>query len=130
MASGPLSLAEAGQLPLHLETVDVGELLADAQTSFSGQAEAAGKRYGLALEAFEKYLAEGGDEEPTDDGTDGRGHRDSEAEEPEGDSPLGADRDRFADPAARPAAAPASAVPWPLPLPTTPPRRASVPAPA
>jgi len=27
-----------------------------------GQAEAAAKRYGLALEAFEKYLAEGGDE--------------------------------------------------------------------
>jgi signal transduction histidine kinase len=37
-----LSLAEAGQLPLHLETVDVGELLADVRTSFSGQAEAAG----------------------------------------------------------------------------------------
>ncbi|MBN2673405.1 MAG: tetratricopeptide repeat protein [Deltaproteobacteria bacterium] len=27
-----------------------------------GQAEAAAKRYGLALEAFERYLAEGGDE--------------------------------------------------------------------
>ena len=27
-----------------------------------GQAEAAAKRYGLALEAFEQYLAEGGDE--------------------------------------------------------------------
>jgi signal transduction histidine kinase len=37
-----LSLAEAGQLPLVWETVDVAELLADAQTSFSGQAEAAG----------------------------------------------------------------------------------------
>jgi two-component system OmpR family sensor kinase/two-component system sensor histidine kinase BaeS len=37
-----LSLAEAGQLPLHLETVDVGELLADVRTSFSGQTEAAG----------------------------------------------------------------------------------------
>jgi signal transduction histidine kinase len=37
-----LSLAEAGQLPLHLEAVDVGELLADVRTSFSGQAEAAG----------------------------------------------------------------------------------------
>jgi len=35
-----LSQAEAGQLPLHLEPVDVGELLADVQTSFSGQAEA------------------------------------------------------------------------------------------
>ena len=37
-----LSLAEAGQLPLHLETVDVSELLADVCTSFSGQTEAAG----------------------------------------------------------------------------------------
>jgi two-component system OmpR family sensor kinase/two-component system sensor histidine kinase BaeS len=36
-----LSLAEAGQLPLVLEPVDIGELLADVQTSFSGQAEAA-----------------------------------------------------------------------------------------
>jgi signal transduction histidine kinase len=37
-----LSLAEAGQLPLQLEQVNVAELLTDAQTSFSGQAEAAG----------------------------------------------------------------------------------------
>jgi two-component system sensor histidine kinase BaeS len=37
-----LSLAEAGQLPLVLEPVDVSELLADVATSFSGQAEAAG----------------------------------------------------------------------------------------
>ncbi|MGD2079123.1 MAG: HAMP domain-containing sensor histidine kinase [Chloroflexota bacterium] len=37
-----LSLAEAGQLELVHEPVDVAELLADAQTSFSGQAEAAG----------------------------------------------------------------------------------------
>jgi len=37
-----LSLAEGRQLVLHLETVDVGELLSDAQTSFSGQAEAGG----------------------------------------------------------------------------------------
>ena len=37
-----LSLAEAGQLPLKLEQVEVGELLADAATSFSGQAETAG----------------------------------------------------------------------------------------
>jgi len=36
-----LSLAEAGQLPLVREPVDVAELLADVQTSFSGQAEAA-----------------------------------------------------------------------------------------
>jgi len=37
-----LSLAEAGQLPLTWETVDAAELLADVNTSFSGQAEAAG----------------------------------------------------------------------------------------
>jgi signal transduction histidine kinase len=37
-----LSLAEAGQLPLVWEPVDVAELLADVGTSFSGQAEAAG----------------------------------------------------------------------------------------
>ncbi len=37
-----LSLAEAGQLPLTREAVDVAELLADACTSFSGQADAAG----------------------------------------------------------------------------------------
>jgi two-component system OmpR family sensor kinase/two-component system sensor histidine kinase BaeS len=37
-----LSLAEAGQLPLTWEPVDVAELLADVFTSFSGQAEAAG----------------------------------------------------------------------------------------
>jgi signal transduction histidine kinase len=37
-----LSLAEAGQLPLVWEPVDVAELLADVHTSFSGQTEAAG----------------------------------------------------------------------------------------
>ena len=37
-----LSLAEAGQLVLNREPVDVIELLADVSTSFSGQAEAAG----------------------------------------------------------------------------------------
>ena len=36
-----LSLAEAGQLTLKLEPVDVAELLTDAGTSFSGQMEAA-----------------------------------------------------------------------------------------
>ncbi len=36
-----LSLAEAGQLPLTLEQVDVAELLNDTLTSFSGQAQAA-----------------------------------------------------------------------------------------
>ncbi|HMD90920.1 MAG TPA: HAMP domain-containing sensor histidine kinase [Anaerolineaceae bacterium] len=37
-----LSLAEAGQLSLKKEPVDVQELLSDVATSFSGQAEAAG----------------------------------------------------------------------------------------
>jgi HAMP domain-containing protein len=37
-----LSLAEAGQLALKLEPVNVAELLSDVGTSFSGQAEAAG----------------------------------------------------------------------------------------
>jgi two-component system OmpR family sensor kinase/two-component system sensor histidine kinase BaeS len=37
-----LSLAEAGQLPMKMEQVEVGELLADVATSFSGQAETAG----------------------------------------------------------------------------------------
>ena len=37
-----LSLAEAGQLPMKWEPVEVSELLADVATSFSGQAEAAG----------------------------------------------------------------------------------------
>ena len=37
-----LSLAEAGQLPLQQEILDVDELLGDVATSFSGQAEAAG----------------------------------------------------------------------------------------
>ncbi len=37
-----LSLAEAGQLPLQLEPVDVAEVLSDVSTSFSGQTEIAG----------------------------------------------------------------------------------------
>jgi len=36
-----LSLAEAGQLPLKMEAVNIPELLEDMRTSFSGQAEAA-----------------------------------------------------------------------------------------
>ena len=43
-----LSLAEAGQLPLVWEPVDVTELLADVATSFSGPAEVAG--IGLRVE--------------------------------------------------------------------------------
>ncbi len=37
-----LSLAEAGELPLHRTPVDVADLLSDVITSFSGEAEAAG----------------------------------------------------------------------------------------
>ncbi|MCC6455827.1 MAG: HAMP domain-containing histidine kinase [Caldilineaceae bacterium] len=37
-----LSLAESGELPLHPETVDIHDLLADVTTSFSPQAESAG----------------------------------------------------------------------------------------
>ena len=37
-----LSLAEAGQLPMKWEPLDLQEMLADVATSFSGQAEAAG----------------------------------------------------------------------------------------
>lgn len=37
-----LSLAETGQLPLHLEPANIAELLADVGTSFSGPAEASG----------------------------------------------------------------------------------------
>ncbi|UCG26124.1 MAG: HAMP domain-containing histidine kinase [Chloroflexota bacterium] len=51
-----LSLAEAGQLELVREPVDVTELLADMQTSFSGQAEAAGVVLELAVEGDHKAL--------------------------------------------------------------------------
>ncbi|HJS28938.1 MAG TPA: HAMP domain-containing sensor histidine kinase [Anaerolineales bacterium] len=37
-----LSLAEAGQLPLHKRLFDVGDLIADLETSFSGLAESQG----------------------------------------------------------------------------------------
>jgi signal transduction histidine kinase len=45
-----LSLAEAGELELIREPVDLAELLADVRTSFSGQAEAAGVTLELHLE--------------------------------------------------------------------------------
>jgi signal transduction histidine kinase len=53
-----LSLADAGQLPLKMEPVDVADLLADVATSFSGQAEAQGvalvvETAGLSPEATE-----------------------------------------------------------------------------
>ncbi len=65
-----LSLAEAGQLPLVWEPVDVTELLADVSTSFSGQAEAAGidLRVEPALpvpSAVEGSLPNGADGDPS-----------------------------------------------------------------
>jgi two-component system, OmpR family, sensor histidine kinase BaeS len=51
-----LSLAEAGQLTLTWEDVDVSELLADVQTSFSGQAEAAGIALGVDLASDRQQL--------------------------------------------------------------------------
>lgn len=42
-----LSLADAGQLPLKMEPVNVADLLADVATSFSGQAEAQGVELGV-----------------------------------------------------------------------------------
>jgi signal transduction histidine kinase len=44
-----LSLAEAGELPLRQGAVDVADLLADAVTSFSGQAEEIGVRLHLEM---------------------------------------------------------------------------------
>ncbi len=46
-----LSLAEAGELPLAVEVVDLHDLLTDVQTSFSGQAEAAGIELRVGLPA-------------------------------------------------------------------------------
>jgi len=51
-----LSLAEAGQLELVREPVDVAELLADLQTSFSGQAEATGVRLEVKVDGEPKAL--------------------------------------------------------------------------
>jgi len=46
-----LSLAESGQLPLHLETVDVSELLEDVATSFGPEAELKGVDLQVDVEA-------------------------------------------------------------------------------
>jgi two-component system OmpR family sensor kinase/two-component system sensor histidine kinase BaeS len=45
-----ISLAEAGQLPLHFEEVNIAELLADVQTGFSGQAEELGVNLTVTVE--------------------------------------------------------------------------------
>jgi two-component system OmpR family sensor kinase/two-component system sensor histidine kinase BaeS len=56
-----LSLAESGQLPLQWETVDLADLLHDVQTSFSGQAEAAGIALQVETSADPGKLAVRGD---------------------------------------------------------------------
>ncbi len=56
-----LSLAEAGQLALLREEVNVGELLEDVRTSFSGQAESAGLSLDLALSGHLEQLTVWGD---------------------------------------------------------------------
>lgn len=52
-----LSLAEAGQLPLEWERVDLSELLEDVATSFGGQAEAAG--VSLKIESYPTLVVMG-----------------------------------------------------------------------
>jgi signal transduction histidine kinase len=54
-----LSLAEAGQLDLVREPIDVAELLADVCTSFSGQAEFAGIDLRLQIEGGEPLVVDG-----------------------------------------------------------------------
>lgn len=54
-----LSLAEAGELPLAREPVSINDLLSDVQTSFSGQAEAAG--VALRVELPPEVLSVSGD---------------------------------------------------------------------
>jgi len=53
---GTLSLAESGQLSLHLEKVQLTELLADVETSFGGQAEMQGLSLVVELEGPEDEL--------------------------------------------------------------------------
>jgi two-component system OmpR family sensor kinase/two-component system sensor histidine kinase BaeS len=55
-----LALAESGQLPLVIEPVQVADLLADVQTSFSGPAEAAGVSLETTTEADLTIQADAG----------------------------------------------------------------------
>lgn len=61
-----LSLAEAGQLHLKLEPLDITELLADVATSFSGQMEAAGIDLQVKTEGTSQDLTVSGDPERLD----------------------------------------------------------------
>jgi two-component system OmpR family sensor kinase/two-component system sensor histidine kinase BaeS len=55
-----LSLAEAGQLPLVREEVDISELLADVYTSFSGQAETTGVELRVEIPAHPSQTGDPG----------------------------------------------------------------------
>jgi signal transduction histidine kinase len=61
-----LSLAEAGQLHLKMEPVDIAELLADVSTSFSGPAEAAGIDLQVKTTGTPEELTVSGDVERLD----------------------------------------------------------------
>ena len=61
-----LSLAEAGQLTLQLEQVDIPELLADVSTSFSGPMENSGIELGVEIMGEPEELAVTGDVERLD----------------------------------------------------------------
>jgi signal transduction histidine kinase len=61
-----LSLAEAGQLPLRLEPVDVTELLADVSTSFSGAMESSGIDMQVEIDGKPDAMTISGDVERLD----------------------------------------------------------------
>lgn len=54
-----LSLAEAGELPLVMEKVDIGELLEDIETSFSSQSEAKEIQLSTEVEESSRLLVNG-----------------------------------------------------------------------
>lgn len=56
-----LSLAEAGELPMRRDAVDIAELLSDVHTSFSGQAENAGIDFIVEIADGENNLIVEGD---------------------------------------------------------------------
>ncbi len=61
-----LSLAEAGELPMRSEAVDITELLADVHTSFSGQAEIAQVEFSVEVVNGAKSLLVEGDADRLD----------------------------------------------------------------
>jgi len=61
-----LSLAETGQLPMRREVVSIAELLADVQTSFSGQAESAAVDLRIAISGDATQMSIMGDNDRLD----------------------------------------------------------------